>query len=196
MTKYLFKKWIPQIMIACAALFMVGGITQNANAMIATVYTSSNGLDWANPFDPTVYNQTYSTQIAALSPDYTLATQAQVIAAAASDGYAANLTGVASWVSAKFYGGDPIYNTSLCLASVSCDFRLADPFGLASHYRIFPNGAGTAYIFSSTSDSYAGSSSFGIGVLAFKPTPEPSLILPLGAGLMMMGYMVYSRRKD
>lgn len=189
-------KFISTIAILLVMVFMAGGLTQKADASPAVYYTSANGFQWANPFDPLLLNKDYPTQLANLAPDFTFGTLAQVEAAAFSDGYTADLAGITAWLTTEFFGGvNPTINGGPCGAPAACEIRLGDSPALGFHTILaaFGNVYGTVPLF----DAYAGNDNFGLGALVYKltPTPEPSITLLIGAGLMGLSYLAYRRRK-
>lgn len=183
-----------KILILFAMIFMVGGLTQRAEAALSIHYTSGNGFAWANPFHNDLLNKTYSDQLAAMAPDYTFATLDQVKAAAVSDGYGGDLAGVTSWLAAKFFAGvNPSDSGVPCGAPDGCDIRLGDRVGTFYGYALYADFG--IYDYDVASDIYVGNSYYSIGALVFKQAPEPTLTLLLGGSLMGLGYVAYQRRK-
>lgn len=193
MSKRLLQKYIPGILIFSAMMLAVGGMTQKAEAAPAVYYTSANGFSWADPFDPVLLNQNYANQVAALAPGFAFATYAQVVAAAASDGFAADATGIRLWLANQFFGGANPGSGGPCGASNGCDIRFADPFGAGYHFGVIALLSGN-YITTGIIDTNTGDSTWGMGAFAYL-APEPSLSLLIGGGLMGLGYLAYRRKK-
>lgn len=193
MSKTLLQKYIPGILIFSAMMLAVGGMTQKAEAAPAVYYTSANGFSWADPFDPVLVNQNYANQVAALAPGFAFATYAEVAAAAVSDGFAGDATGIRLWLANQFYSGTNPAAGGPCDATNGCDIRFADPFSFGFHFGLVATFGGT-YNLTGIVDSNTGDSMWGMGAFAYL-APEPSLSLLIGGGLMGLGYLAYRRKK-